>query len=140
MEVLEEVELSSAYRAVRGRREGRKAELDSVREEDRRMANWFFDDMVARTLTALRGYARGAENTDSEFRLEVEVADSWDVSALPTLEAALKRRLVQGVLWRWLDLAGLPESETCRKESALAMQEIVRVLCHREAPTRKCKI
>lgn len=136
-DVLEEVELSSAYRDVKSRRPDKKSGEIAMGAEDRRMANWFFDDMVSRVLTSLRPFARGVTNNDEKFEVLLEVPDYLTDDNLDSMRAGLKRRMVQGILWRWLDLAGLPEADRCQAEAALAMQEILGFFYHREAPRRR---
>lgn len=136
-EVLEEVELSSAYRDVKSRRSDKKSGEMAMGAEDRRIANWFFDDMVGRVLTSLRAFARGVINNDEKFEVVLEIPDSLTEDNLDSMRASLKRRMVQGILWRWLDLAGLPEADRCQADAAIAMQEILSFLYHREAPRRR---
>lgn len=135
-EVFRDVELSSGYRAVRNPREGSDPGSLAMGPEDRRLANCFFDDLVGRTLTELREFARGAANGDSDFEVALMLADSWNEENLDVVNACLRRRMSSGVLARWLEISGHPDSEKMNRETEAAMREILSFLYQRNAPSR----
>lgn len=134
--VFNEVALTSAYRSVRRDKGNMGGELESMGDSDRRLAQWFFDDSVARGLTYLRPFLKGVVNSDEKFEVELELEESWPDTLEETARLHLKAYMVQSVLGRWLGMIDEAESAKAECEATKEIGRLMATLYHRAAPVR----
>lgn len=142
-EVFEEVKKTSSYTGRKIDEAAAPADVqetayDRIRTTDatKEQLERFFSEAASMATTYMQKYITSISDTNG-YVVVLSLTDRWDSKLAPSMNKSLFSYFVSFILSRWFKISNKEEADTYMADATAMMDDVMRKIYYRSAPTRQ---
>ena len=105
-------------------------------DEDKEQLERFWQECIAESCQALMRVLEEANNEDEQFKLKLQVSNSFDDSLKPSMALSIRSYFINSIVGKWFAFTNKADVESYIKTAAIFLDDIKRKSFYKRMPTR----